>query len=212
MPKQRRPNQPLGPGGMKPRQHWLYSTWQSMITRCENPNHVRFKHYGGRGIKICREWRENFWTYVAAVEALGPRPEGGTIDRRDNDVGYEPGNIRWATEREQKLNYSGNHLMTWEGETLPLSSWADRFGVTYMQFWGRAHHFKYNMAKTVRSIEKLKREGAKPPRKLSDEDVITIRTEHAAGSATIAELAIRFGVHELTIRKVVVRETWRNVG
>ncbi len=158
-PEPRKPRAYPKAGEPRAKKHPLRGTWQSMLTRCYNPKHVRFKHYGGRGITVFQEWRDDFWAYVAAVEALGPKPEGGTIDRRDNDVGYEPGNIRWATEREQKLNYSGNHLMTWEGETLPISSWAERFGVTYNQFWSRAHWYKYNMAKTLLSVEKLKRTG-----------------------------------------------------
>ncbi len=139
--------------------HPFYKTWQWMRERCNNPKCKHYKDYGGRGIKVYEPWDQDFWAYAAAVEALGPRPEGGTIDRIDNDKGYEPGNIRWATNRQQKLNTSYNRLLTWDGETLPASLWADRFGVTYHQFWGRARHYKYDMAKVVESVEKLKRAG-----------------------------------------------------
>jgi hypothetical protein len=76
--------------------------WRRMIDRCTNPAHPFWKDYGGRGITVCTEWLGSFEAYY---EATGDRPRPGlTIDRIDNDRGYEPGNIRWATAREQTLN------------------------------------------------------------------------------------------------------------
>lgn len=84
--------------------HPLYGTWRGMIDRCENPQHHAFRNYGGRGIKVCPEWHDAA-AFIAWVEAnLGPRPEGMTMDRADNDGHYEPGNIRWATRSEQERN------------------------------------------------------------------------------------------------------------
>jgi hypothetical protein len=84
--------------------HPLYSTWGGMIARCEDPDHHAFKNYGGRGIKVCPEWHD-VATFTAWVDAnLGPRPDGKTLDRTDNDGNYEPGNLRWATRSEQRRN------------------------------------------------------------------------------------------------------------
>lgn len=85
-----------------------YSAWQSMRDRCCNPRNKRFRHYGGRGISICDRWRfgENgkgpFECFLADV-GRRPSPEL-SIDRIDNDDGYHPGNVRWATRIQQRRN------------------------------------------------------------------------------------------------------------
>jgi hypothetical protein len=69
-----------------------------MRQRCGLPTHRSFPHYGARGIRVCTSWSGSFEAFVADV---GPRPAGTTIGRIDHSRGYEPGNVRWMSRREQ---------------------------------------------------------------------------------------------------------------
>jgi hypothetical protein len=79
-----------------------YRAWQNMKRRCDWPKHVDYHRYGGRGIRVCDEWRHDF---MAFYEHVGPVPSPRhSIERIDNDGNYEPGNVRWATPYEQVHN------------------------------------------------------------------------------------------------------------
>ena len=79
-----------------------HQTWRDIKKRCENSKRKDFKWYGARGVAVCDRSRKSF---VAFLEDVGPRPGPGySIDRIDNMRGYEPGNCRWATHKEQCNN------------------------------------------------------------------------------------------------------------
>ena len=84
--------------------HPLYGTHTQMMARCYNPGSPDYRDYGARGIRVCPQWHD-VAKFIAWIEVnLGPRPDGMSLDRIDNDGNYEPGKVRWATAREQRRN------------------------------------------------------------------------------------------------------------
>ena len=94
-----------------------YVSWRAMIMRCYIKNVRGYKDYGGRGIKVCKKWRDNF---AAFLEDLGKRPAGMTLDRINNSGDYTPKNCRWATPQQQALNRRNTIMVTINDETVPL--------------------------------------------------------------------------------------------
>ena len=105
----------------------IYKAWTAMKQRCNNPKSTNYPNYGGRGIKICEQWSkfENF------LADMGERPEGMSIERIDNSLGYFPENCCWATRKEQNRNSRHNHLVTYQGETKCLVEWAEDLEIKY---------------------------------------------------------------------------------
>jgi predicted phage-related endonuclease len=111
-----------------------------MRARCENPKHMHFGRYGGRGISVCDRWRRSFADFVAD---MGPRPDGHTLDRVNNDGNYEPDNCRWATRKQQSNNRdsargerSGNSKLT-ESTVLAIRAAVSAGGFTQQQIASR---------------------------------------------------------------------------
>jgi hypothetical protein len=111
----------------------VFFVWNGMVQRCINPNNKKWADYGGRGILVCERWRtfENFYA------DMGDRPDGMSLDRIDNDEGYSPGNVRWATATEQARNQRSNVMISFDGVTQTLRAWADQLGIHYSTLKGR---------------------------------------------------------------------------
>jgi len=106
-----------------------YRTWSHLIGRCENPNDKAYDNYGGRGIKVCRRWRNSF---EAFYEDMGKRPDGPySIERIDNDGDYEPDNCKWALYYEQCRNKRQNRMISAFGMRLCLKDMAQAFGLKH---------------------------------------------------------------------------------
>jgi len=102
-----------------------------MKQRCYDRKGRYLKWYGERGIVVCDRWRNSF---EAFVEDMGVCPPGLSLDRIDNDGNYEPGNCRWATQREQTNNTRRNVLVSVDGETMTMQQFCDRRGLQYSMF------------------------------------------------------------------------------
>lgn len=105
-----------------------YKAWVSMIQRCTNPKARGYERYGGRGISVCSRWSESFEVFF---KDMGRRPTPGhSLDRFPKpDGNYEPGNVRWATAKEQARNTSKNHLVRAGDLNLTIAEWSERTGL-----------------------------------------------------------------------------------
>ena len=125
----------------------FYRIWVGMKTRCYNPKHPWYKHYGARGIVTCEEWKkfDNFMhdmlgTYNQHVTDFGE--VNTSIDRINPDIGYNKQNCRWATKLEQSNNARNNIKITYQGQTKTLYEWCDIIGMSYSKLWQRIFALK----------------------------------------------------------------------
>jgi len=104
--------------------HRLYKIWSGMKSRCNNKNQISYKDYGARGIKICKEWNNNFLKFYNWSIKNGYK-DNLSIDRIDNNLGYNPENCRWITTREQVWNRRNSikKNITAFGETKSAHEW-----------------------------------------------------------------------------------------
>ncbi len=115
-----------------------YRSWQMMKNRCLNPNATDYSRYGARGITIDPAWLE----YDSFLAAMGERPEGLTLERKDNNGPYIQSNCHWATRKEQARNREFIKRYTHEGKTLTVWEWAEKIGIKPMSFHLRLWRFK----------------------------------------------------------------------
>lgn len=115
----------------------LYGLWCNAVRRCTLPTHRDYENYGGRGIKMCDRWRQSF---EAFLQDMGQRPSPRhELDRIDNDGDYEPGNVRWATRKEQCRNTRHNRFVEYNGERLTIAEWSERTGISARTIQKRLH-------------------------------------------------------------------------
>jgi len=106
-----------------------FRIWTLMKRRCNSTADPAYGNYGGRGVAVCAEWQD-FDQFLAD---MGLRPSARyTLERKDNDLGYSPGNCKWATRTEQGVNKRNNRHLTFQGQTLTVSQW------TALRGWKRS--------------------------------------------------------------------------
>lgn len=111
-----------------------FRSWMHARARCFDRNDIKYTEYGGRGISMCTEWREDFRIFL---KDMGICPPGMTIDRIDTNGHYEPLNCRWSTPKQQSRNTRRNHLITINGVTKCLAEWSESVGMKLHTFRNR---------------------------------------------------------------------------
>lgn len=111
----------------------VYIAWQQMLQRCTNPKHHAYKDYGARGITVCARWQQ-FENFLADMGQPAPAM---TLERKDNDSGYEPDNCIWAPRFAQANNRRSCVYLTFNGETKNISQWAAGLGVNRYMLYSR---------------------------------------------------------------------------
>ncbi len=100
-----------------------YNAWQNMKARCYRTKCDRYYHYGARGIRVCRRWKNSFENFLADM-GRKPSPKH-SLHRIDNNKNYTKSNCKWATAQEQQRSTSRSHFVTWKGQTKALPEWAE---------------------------------------------------------------------------------------
>lgn len=113
-----------------------YMTWRSMLRRCSDAGHPSYKDYGGRGIKVCDQWK----SFEVFLSDMGERPKGKNLDRIDCNSDYSVGNCRWVTNKENNNNRRNNRYLEYNGKRLTVSQWADELGIKDGTIRGRLFH------------------------------------------------------------------------
>jgi hypothetical protein len=118
---------------------YLYRAWTGMKSRCLNPSNKDYRRYGGRGITVHPAWQADYAKFAAYVRgAIGERPTSKhSLDRIDNNAGYAPGNLRWATAKEQAWNRRGLKILTHHGRGEPQAEWARTIGLPKSTLYNR---------------------------------------------------------------------------
>jgi hypothetical protein len=122
-----------------------YKIYQNLLQRCYNEKSTFYTNYGARGIKVCKRW-ESFDNFLAD---MGEVPDGYQLDRINNDGDYEPGNVRWATPKDNARNRSSNVEITYNGKTQCIAAWEEELGFKYGTLWNRLNTYKWPVEKAM---------------------------------------------------------------
>ena len=121
----------------------LYNVWRGIKTRCYNTNSEKYFMYGGRGISMCDEWKDDFDSFFQWAKSAGYDEQASygvcTIDRINTNGNYEPNNCRWVDSKIQANNTRKNRIITYQNQTHTLSEWVRIFNLPYSTVSCRLH-------------------------------------------------------------------------
>lgn len=122
----------------------LYKVWNAMKQRCHNKNNKRYKDYGGRGIAVCSEWKDDFMSFYNWALSNGYK-DNLTIDRINNNGNYEPNNCRLVDKKQQARNRRSNITYTINGETKCIADWCNILGLKQKTVYQRIHYYNWTI-------------------------------------------------------------------
>lgn len=136
----------------------LWEIWQGMKQRTSNPNKKSYERYGGRGISVCKEWRESYTKFRDWAIENG-YSDDLTIDRIDVNGNYCPENCRWSTIKEQCNNRRTNVLIEWNGKTQNIAQWSEETGIPYKILNERYRRYNLNPPELFKPVKVRKHRG-----------------------------------------------------
>ena len=123
----------------------MFHVWRGMIRRCESKKSKAFKDYGARGIKVCERWHD----FNAFISDMGIGAKGMTIERKENNGDYEPGNCIWLDRKSQNRNRRDTVFIEFMGKRQCMSAWAEEIGVHPETLRYRLGHWTIERALTT---------------------------------------------------------------
>lgn len=174
-----------------------------MHNRCYNTTQASYANYGGRGIAVDAVWH-GAGGFARFLQDMGPCPDGGTLERVDNNSDYGPANCRWATRGEQARNKRNNRLITANGKTQTLQDWARELGCTHSAIIARLHNGMTAQEAVTKPIPQ------RPNSKLSAQDALFVRANYP--TMTAQALATKLSVSKKTILNILHGKTFADVG
>ena len=180
----------------------LLGVWRTMHNRCNNKNQKCYPNYGGRGIAVdaCWQGAQGFKQFLTD---MGPCPDGGTLERIDNNANYGPSNCRWATRSEQARNKRNNRFLTANGQTKTLQEWANQLGCNHVAILNR---LKAGMPEHEAVTKPIPQ---RPNSKLTPEDALYVLANYP--TMTALALAKKLGVCSKTVLNIIHGKTFTDV-
>lgn len=123
-----------------------YPIWVAMRNRCNNPNNVNYKNYGGRGITVCSEWNKSFSSFI---EDMGRRPKNCELDRIDNNKGYSKENCKWNKRYQNVRNKRNNINVVYKGQNFIAKDLTKKLGIKYQTFIARIKNLGWSVEKAI---------------------------------------------------------------
>lgn len=185
----------------------LYRIFRGMISRCKYETASGYDCYGGRGIAVCDEWRNDFQAFHDWATHNG-YDDNLTIERMDANGNYEPSNCCWITKAQQNNNTRRSHYITHDGKTQTVSEWAAELGIPQHTVRCRLNAGWEDMRALTQPVGIIDNHGEKnPSAKLKESDVREILAK-IASDCRLAQIAEEYNVSYSTIRDIRSGKSW----